>query len=91
MAIVRKFDFFEAEVETIRYDASKGFILNSDNKELKSESTSFFPTNKNTKAIKQIEIQGIPHFILFNNNDRLSVFRINPLEASYRMVSTSAS
>lgn len=75
MDIIGVGNIYEAEVETIRYDASKGFILNSDNKELKSESTSFFPTNKNTKAIKQIEIQGIPHFILFNNNDRLSVFK----------------
>ena len=68
-------NMYEAEVETIRYDASKGFILNIDNKELKSEITSFFPTNKNTKAIKQIEIQGVPHFILFHNNSMLSVFK----------------
>lgn len=66
---------YDAEVETIRYDASQGYILNSDNFE--SNIYTGFTVNKDSKAIQKITINGKPHVIVFNKNDSLSLFLKN--------------
>ncbi|MEW4923465.1 VCBS repeat-containing protein [Algibacter sp. 2305UL17-15] len=69
---------YNAEVETIRYDASRGFVLSSN-----QENTNGFSitdenfTNKETKAIEKIVIKGVPYFILFNANEELTALKIN--------------
>ena len=69
---------YDAEVETIRYDASKGYIL------LGSESGKFtylndqsYLNNKEAKAIKKIEINNVLHFIILNKNDELTILKSN--------------
>ena len=66
----------EAEVETIRYDAAKDFVLDIEQKQISSNISSFFPLNKNTKALKKIRIKDKTYFILFNNNEALSIYKL---------------
>lgn len=63
---------YDAEVETIRYDASQGFVLNLENFNVKTNSG--FTVNKDSKAIKKIMIDGKLHLIVLNKNDSLSLF-----------------
>lgn len=66
---------YDAEVETIRYDASQGYILNSDsNSELKSLEQTI--SNTETKAIEQIRINGKLHLVLFNANSQLQFLKL---------------
>lgn len=68
---------YDAEVETIRYDASRGFVLTAEEKQSNTISVldrNF--TDKETKAIEKIVINGKDHIILLNANDELSILEI---------------
>ena len=67
----------ESEVETIRYDASKGYVL------LGAESgrfeylndTSYFNNNQ-AKAIEKIVIGSRTHFLILNKNEELKILKL---------------
>jgi hypothetical protein len=69
---------YDTEVETIRYDASKGYILLGNEtgsyEFLKDES---YFNHKEAKAIKKIVIKGILHFIIFNKNNEITLLKTN--------------
>jgi hypothetical protein len=67
----------DSEVETIKYDASKGFILlgNKDGKFTFINDSSYF-NNKEAKAIKKIIIKEVLHFIILNKNDELTILKL---------------
>jgi hypothetical protein len=68
---------YEAEVETIRYDASKGFVLlgNKNGGFDFLNDTSYFNNNE-AKVISKIVINNQPHFIILNKNNALKVLKI---------------
>lgn len=69
---------YEAEVETIRYDASKGYIVLGGNKGgLKWYRDRSFFNEEEAKAIKQILINNEVHFIILNKNSSLKMLKIN--------------
>jgi hypothetical protein len=66
---------YDAEVETVRYDASLGYILKSDsNSEFKSLKHTI--SNTETKAIEQILINGKLHLVLFNADSQLQFLKL---------------
>jgi enediyne biosynthesis protein E4 len=68
---------YDAEVETIRYDASKGYILLGNEKggyEYNSDTS--YINNNEAKAIKKIEIGNTIHFIILNKNEPLKVLKL---------------
>ncbi|WP_337994857.1 FG-GAP-like repeat-containing protein [Polaribacter ponticola] len=67
----------EAEVETIKYDASKGYVLlgsKEGNFSFLNDGSYF--NNKNAKAIKQITIKGVLHFIILNKNGKFTILKL---------------
>lgn len=68
---------YDAEVETIRYDASKGYILTANGKGGYTflDDISYF-SEKEVKAIKRIRINHETHFILLNKNSELRILRL---------------
>ena len=68
---------FEAEVETIRYDASKNYILlgNKNNKYTFFNDSSYF-TDLESKAIKKIMINKELHFIILNKNETITILKL---------------
>ncbi len=68
---------YDAEVETIRYDASKGYVLEWDKERgiQPVKNTGVF-NNANAKAIRQIRIKGALYLIILNHNDRPSLLKI---------------
>ncbi|PWH83781.1 RNA-binding protein [Algibacter marinivivus] len=66
---------YDAEVETIRYDASQGYILKSgSNSEFKSLEQTI--SNNETKAIEQIRINDKLHLVLFNADSQLQFLKL---------------
>ena len=71
-------NIYESEVETVRYDASKGYILLG-----KAEGGFEFCqdisylSNFEAKAIKKITIKGEVHFIILNKNNILKILKLN--------------
>jgi hypothetical protein len=69
---------FNAEVETIRYDAAKGFVLLGDsNGNFNALRDTSFYTNLNSKDIKRIKINNKIMLLVANNNGPLELFKIN--------------
>ena len=68
---------YDSEVETIRYDASQGYVLthNNDNK-ISIYKDLISLTNKEVKAIESIYIKGELHLLLLCVNDELSVLKV---------------
>ena len=66
----------DSEVETIRYDASKGYVLlgNKTGSYQFLNENSYF-NNKEAKTIKKIIINGTLHFITLNKNDELTILK----------------
>jgi len=71
-------NLYDAEVETVRYDASYGYILLNDGKGnfLPSNNNGFF-CDKDMRMVSKINIDNKPHFIVASNNDVLSIFKLN--------------
>ena len=69
---------YESEVETIRYDASKGYVLLGDRKGgfTFCNDSSYF-NNMEAKAIEKISINGDWHFIILNKNAELTILKVN--------------
>ena len=69
-------NIYDTEVETIRYDASKGTILlgNKLGEFYFSDDVSYF-NNKEAKDIKKIHIKGVLHFIILNKNNTLTILK----------------
>ncbi len=70
---------YDAEVETIRYDASKGFMLNYDTREFSALKDENFILDKEAKAIEKISIKGVLHLMILNANNQLNILRMNEL------------
>ncbi|MFD2100471.1 VCBS repeat-containing protein [Flagellimonas iocasae] len=69
-------NIYEAEVETIRYDANTGYILLGDSKgNLIPYSENSFFTQDNVKDMKKITIGGEECYLIANNNEALSIFK----------------
>ena len=69
---------YDAEVETIRYDANQGYVLLGNGLgEFTPLINSGFAVNKDSRAMAAITISGKPHLIVASNNDSLSLFKIN--------------
>lgn len=70
-------NIYEAEVETIRYDASKGYVLLGNNAQTFSyyDDKSYFNNNE-AKAIKKIIINNKVHFIILNKNSKLKILKL---------------
>ncbi|MEF3079838.1 VCBS repeat-containing protein [Winogradskyella poriferorum] len=69
-------NIYEAEVETIRYDANTGYILLGDsNGNFKSQRDNSFFTTGNVKDMKKISIAGQDHYIIVNNDGVLTIFK----------------
>lgn len=67
---------YDSEVETIRYDASKGYLLLGSKKgEFKHTKDTTYFSNKEAKAIKKIVINGVLHFIILNKNNKIGVLK----------------
>ena len=68
---------FNAEVETIRYDASKNYVLLGDknNEYTFTHDTSYFSDHE-SKAIKKIMINNDPHFIIITKNKPLTILKL---------------
>ena len=71
-------NIYEAEVETIRYDANRGYILlgDSEGNLLPFTDNSFF-TEGNVKDMKKIHINGEECYMVANNDAQLTIFKIN--------------
>ncbi|MFV9551754.1 VCBS repeat-containing protein [Algibacter sp. PT7-4] len=69
---------YDAEVETIRYDAATGYILLGNKAgvlQYKNDSSYF--NNEEAKAIKKIIINNQLHFIILNKNSELKILKYN--------------
>ena len=71
----------DAEVETIRYDASKGYVLlgNDAGNYRFLNDNSYFNDNE-AKAIKKITIKGFLHFIILNKNHKLNLLKLKKVD-----------
>ena len=71
-------NIYDAEVETIRYDASKGYLLLGNDKGVYQyvKDTSYF-NNSEAKAIQKITINDKTHFIILNKNAELKLLKLN--------------
>ncbi|MEQ6122943.1 VCBS repeat-containing protein [Pseudotenacibaculum sp. MALMAid0570] len=71
-------NIYDAEVETIRYDASKGYVLfNGENKAFTFLNDKNYFNNAEAKAIKKIQIGSKTHFIILNKNSELKILKTN--------------
>ena len=67
---------YDAEVETIRYDASKGYVLLGNEKgELQYLNDTSYFNNREAKAIQKIMINKTLHFIILNKNNEFSILK----------------
>ena len=73
---------YDSEVETIRYDASKGYILLGNNKRSYefAADTSYINDNE-AKTLKKIVIGNTTHFIILNKNSSLKILKTNTKSA----------
>lgn len=69
---------YDAEVETIRYDASKGYVLLGNNKgSFEFEADTSYINDNEAKTLKKIVIGNITHFIILNKNGSLKILKTN--------------
>ena len=70
-------NMYGTEVETIRYDESRNYVLSGDKaREFQFiNDVSYFNTNE-AKAIKKIVINNQVHFIILNKNSGLKILRL---------------
>ena len=71
-------NIYDAEVETIRYDASKGYVLlGNENGHFNYVHDLSYLNPNEARAIKKIIIKGQVHFIILNKNNSLHILRLN--------------
>ncbi|MBT8272244.1 MAG: VCBS repeat-containing protein, partial [Bacteroidia bacterium] len=71
-------NLYDTEVETIRYDASRGFVLTGDNSDgFKVFNNSGLHCDKDMREIALIRIADQVHIIISSNNDELSFYSLN--------------
>jgi hypothetical protein len=71
-------NIYEAEVETIRYDANTGYILLGDSKgNLVPYTDNGFFTQANVKNMKKINIGGETCYLIANNDEALTLFKMS--------------
>lgn len=68
---------YDAEVETIRYDASNGYALTGNRTVLSEVRDLASISNNQAKAIESINIKGKRHLLILNANKGLSLIKIN--------------
>ncbi len=70
-------NIYDTEVETIRYDASQGYILLGNKKGTFNYTTdiSYFNNNE-AKEIEKIIINNKVHFIILNKNNKLTILKL---------------
>ncbi|NND77108.1 MAG: VCBS repeat-containing protein [Flavobacteriales bacterium] len=74
--IVGAGNIYEAEAETISYDANRGYVLLGDGKgSFRAASNTGFYYNSNARELELIEVGGESHLVLLSNNDELKLFR----------------
>lgn len=67
---------YDSEVETIRYDASQGYVLNQKKNKLKVYKDVMSLSNGEVKAIERIFIKGELHLILLQANKGLGILKV---------------
>ena len=68
---------YDSEVETIRYDASKGYILTyNNNDKIGIYKDQVIISNKEVKGIESIFIKGQLHLLLMHPNEELSLLKL---------------
>ena len=68
---------YSSEVETIRYDASKNYVLlGNKNKTFEFINDASYFNTAEAKAIKKIIINNRVHFIIMNKNDEITVLKL---------------
>lgn len=68
---------YDTEVETIRYDASKGYILLGNNKgNYNFKADRSYYNDAEAKELKKIIINNKAHFIILNKNSNLKILRL---------------
>ncbi|SNR44252.1 Repeat domain-containing protein [Lutibacter agarilyticus] len=70
-------NLYEAEVETIRYDASKGVIVLNKPSDLHFLNDLSYFSEKEARCIKKIEIQESPHLLVLNKNSKITLLKLN--------------
>jgi hypothetical protein len=71
-------NIFEAEVETIRYDANTGYLLLGDSQgNLTPYKDNSFYTTGNVKGMEKITIGGELCYLIANNDSALTIFKLN--------------
>ena len=70
----------ESEVETVKYDSNVGYVLLGDSKGgLKPFKDVNFYNNLNAKGMKVVNIGNQSYLFIANNNEALSIFKINDI------------
>ena len=70
---------YDAEVETIRYDANFGYVLLNDGKGQFHYDNEYDPfIDSDAKAATQLIINGKPHYVIVSNNSPLQIFTYLP-------------
>ncbi|MBC2843572.1 VCBS repeat-containing protein [Winogradskyella flava] len=69
-------NIYDSEVETIRYDASQGYILTKDNDQITLYKDFVRFSNGDVKAIESVFIKGELHLLLLNANQELTILKL---------------
>jgi hypothetical protein len=70
---------YDAEVETVRYDANFGYVLLGDGKGNYIADKKYEPYIPfDAKDIKQVTIAGVAHYVVVSNNAYLEIFTYQP-------------
>ena len=69
-------DIYDAEVETIRYDASQGYVLAQNNNKIALYKDLISLSTKEVKAIESIFIKGELHLLLMFVDQGLDILKL---------------
>ncbi|WP_430410427.1 VCBS repeat-containing protein [Kordia sp.] len=70
-------NIYDAEIETIRYDASRGYVLlGNEQGTYQYQKDISYLNHSEAKAIQKIMIRGVAHFIILNKNAALKILKL---------------